>query len=499
MKTPVEDPAVTPPAGSQTSRKMLQLLRKRLRQLMWATLGLSIFLVVAGPIFAIWWLNSLNGLPDIGDPFDVAKFRALRIPEDQNAFTFLRQAGAELTPAPEWPRAIDSADPTDVWSEANPKLRSWVEANRAALASFLRGADLSDGISRPAGQGYSRDYSLIKPRELVNLALLEGARRAEAGDTAGAWECYRGVLRTAAHFRRRGDVYERWMANSMQVPLQKGLATWAADPSTPIPQVRRALEEVLESRPRPEWEAFSLKLTYLDLTRDLEAPVDYIHRTIADEADLSAGWGRGAHRAVGVSLPGPSIPQARARAQPARPPADLRQLAGPPRGPRAAGKSSGRPRRARIREEHQQHVALPHQPQGPTRGPHGPTPDVGELGRLHPRPQIIPMGRHVDADPLPGSAELPPVGRVAGRGALSTRTRGDAALRGGLGGDLPRRTPRGRFGRARRWHGADRARFPGPPTRHRPGRNQLRISWTTSPWTSVRRKSRPAYRYVSLV
>ena len=79
MTTPVEDPAVTPPpTESRTSGKMLQLLRKRLRQLMWATLGLAIFLVVAGGVFAIWWLTSLNGLPDIGDPFDVA---ALRVPD----------------------------------------------------------------------------------------------------------------------------------------------------------------------------------------------------------------------------------------------------------------------------------------------------------------------------------------------------------------------------------------------------------------------------------
>ncbi len=249
---------------------------------MWAALGLLIFLVVAGPMFAIWWLTSLNRLPDIGDPFDVAELRALRIPEDQNAFTFLRRAQAKLTHAPEWPRAIDFSDPTDVWAAADPKLRAWVEENREALALFLRSAELTEGISHPAGQLYSREYSFINPRELVNLVLLEGARRAETGNTAGAWECYRGVLRTATHFRRRGDVYERWIANSMQVPLQKGLATWAADPRTPIPQVRRALEEVLEGRPRPGWEAFSLKLSYLDLTRDMAAPVDYVHRAIAD-------------------------------------------------------------------------------------------------------------------------------------------------------------------------------------------------------------------------
>jgi hypothetical protein len=294
MTNPVENPLVATPTVRPASGKMRQLLRKRLRQLLWATLGLAIFLVVAGPIFAIWWLNSLNGLPDIGDPFDVAEFRALRIREDQNAFTFLRQAVSKLTPAPEWPRRFDSSDPTDIWAAAKPELRTWVEANRAALALFLRGADLADGISRPAAQGYWRDSSFINPRELVKLALLEGARRAETGDIVGAWECYRGVLRTLTHLRRRGDIYERWIADSMQVPLQKALVTWAVDPKTTIPQVRRALDEALEARPRPEWEAFSLKLSYLDLTRDMDAPVNYVDRAIFE---------RRTYRLAGVEIP----------------------------------------------------------------------------------------------------------------------------------------------------------------------------------------------------
>ncbi len=71
-----------------------------------------------------------------------------------------------------------------------------------------------------------------------------------------------------------------------------------------------ALDEVLEGRPRPEWEAFSLKLSYLDLTRDLDAPVDYIHRAIFDGEDLSPWRARDTHRVLGVSLSGTSIPQA---------------------------------------------------------------------------------------------------------------------------------------------------------------------------------------------
>ena len=92
MLTQQESPAPAPAAVSGTSQKLLQLLRKRLRQLARVTLVLAICLAVAASALAIWWLTSLNGLPDIGDPFDVAAFRAFSIPDDQNAFAFLRRA-----------------------------------------------------------------------------------------------------------------------------------------------------------------------------------------------------------------------------------------------------------------------------------------------------------------------------------------------------------------------------------------------------------------------
>src|SRR5215470_14255609 len=83
-----------------TSSKTLQVLRKRLRQLWRVTFVLAVGLTVAVTALSVWWLNSLNGLSDIGDPFDVAAFRAFRVPDDQNAFTFLRRAEEKLTPSP---------------------------------------------------------------------------------------------------------------------------------------------------------------------------------------------------------------------------------------------------------------------------------------------------------------------------------------------------------------------------------------------------------------
>jgi hypothetical protein len=92
----------------------------------------------------------------------------------------------------------------------------------------------------------------------MRLALLERGRREETGDTAGAWTCYRAILRMATHIRRRGSLFERFVLNLRIGWLRQRLATWAADPRTTIPQIRTALAEVLESQPGPEWDAYSL-------------------------------------------------------------------------------------------------------------------------------------------------------------------------------------------------------------------------------------------------
>ncbi len=109
----------SPAPVSGTSQKTLQLLRNRLRQLRRVTLALAIGLAVVATALGIWWSTSLNGLPDIGDPFDVAAFRAFRIPDDQNAFVFLRRAHEKLTPI-RWGEGPHPDDRKFSWSIADP-------------------------------------------------------------------------------------------------------------------------------------------------------------------------------------------------------------------------------------------------------------------------------------------------------------------------------------------------------------------------------------------
>jgi hypothetical protein len=156
------------------------------------------------------------------------------------------------------------------WSQADPKLRAWVEANRQALELFQQGVEQVDAAN-PAGD------PVMNGQRLVLLVLLEGGRRQESGDTAGAWDCYRAVLRMATYTRRRGSLPQRQDLDAYwNAWLNERLATWAADPRTTIPQLRDALEESLESEPGPDWDSSAVKAGYLEMMRSLERPVPLI-------------------------------------------------------------------------------------------------------------------------------------------------------------------------------------------------------------------------------
>jgi hypothetical protein len=284
MLTQHDISAHTPAAVNGTSHKLLQLLRKRLRQLLRVTLVLAICLVLTALALATWWLTSLNRLPDIGDPFEFRAIRGLTIPDDENALTFLRRAQEKLIPLPELPPSVYSTAPTIAWSQADPKLRAWVEANRTALDLFQQGADRSDGIWHPSGQLYWQNHPMIDTGGLMWVALLEGGRRSEGGDMAGAWECYRGVLRMTTHVRRRGQLNWRSSANVLHTALRRRLAIWAADPKTTITQLHCALDEAILSQPQPEWDSFSLKLEYLELNHRLEQIGNQLN------PELEPGW-----------------------------------------------------------------------------------------------------------------------------------------------------------------------------------------------------------------
>jgi hypothetical protein len=132
MLTQEQSPAPATEPVNRTSNKLLRLLRMRFRQLIWGALVLAVCLALAAGALEIGVRNSLNGLPDIGDPFDVAAFRAFKVPDDQNAFTFLRRAHEKLTRQPEadWAQLVYRSRAS--WSELDPEVRGRVAGARRA-------------------------------------------------------------------------------------------------------------------------------------------------------------------------------------------------------------------------------------------------------------------------------------------------------------------------------------------------------------------------------
>jgi hypothetical protein len=228
---------------------------------------------------------SLFGIPDIGDPFDVAAFRSFRIPEDQDAVILLRRAADKAPSLPFLPMNVRRLGPSIGWSKADPKLREWVEANRDALELFRQGTDLPDGIPHPSFNWVNNNqYLNLGP--LVWMAILEGARLEEQGNLTGAWSLYRAVYRMKVHVMRRGSVYQRLFADRMCSGLRSRIASWAADRRTDVALLRRALEDVRTGEPKPEWDSFSLKVDYLVMMSALDSPDSWVHQVDEENHDF---------------------------------------------------------------------------------------------------------------------------------------------------------------------------------------------------------------------
>ena len=230
--------------------------------------------IVAGP--PLWWSIQLAGLPDIGEPFDVAAFRSFTIPEERNADPLYLRASRSLR---RWGVRLSSSggrlDGLTRWAAADPELRGWAEENREALDLYRRASERPDCLGAvPRFTGYHQDlWGLGIPLEQLGLlALLEGSRLEEKGDMAGAWGWYRAVLRTIHHVGRHGTVERRAIAQGWYNDLLARLGTWSADPRTAPALLRRALDDAVACESLAPSEAYTLKAEYLDVDRLLEAP-----------------------------------------------------------------------------------------------------------------------------------------------------------------------------------------------------------------------------------
>jgi hypothetical protein len=240
------------------------------RRLALALLYLAI-LAVAG-LFA-WWALSLRGLPDVGDPFDVAAFGTVRLPDDQNAFVLYRQAVAQLKRA-NIRMSSGRNTPSDDWATADDAMRRWVLDNREALATWLRATRRPDALLVQPGQmTIATNLDVVQAlRDFARLALLEGSRRAQAGDPSAAAELYAALLRSSRHAGMHGAVIQRLIGAAILRLAVHRVTAWAEDPRVNAEALRRVLADAIaaEAMTPPTSEIF--KVEYLALRNELDRP-----------------------------------------------------------------------------------------------------------------------------------------------------------------------------------------------------------------------------------
>ncbi|MBX6313235.1 MAG: hypothetical protein IRY99_10030 [Isosphaeraceae bacterium] len=230
-------------------------------------------LLIAGVLS--WRQFNLRHLPDVGEPFDIAAFEARTVPDAENAFLRYRDAMSQFKP-------IDSkavrANPkigkeTD-WGRADPELRRWVEDNREALALWLEGAERPQALAVPLKEmAVNTNLAAVQHlREFARLALLEGSRREQEGDMAGAWALYRALLRSSRHAGMNGGAIQRLIGLALLGQAGPRVTTWAEDPRVDATLLRRAIDDMAACQAMTPPNSDMAKVEYLITRKMLAEP-----------------------------------------------------------------------------------------------------------------------------------------------------------------------------------------------------------------------------------
>jgi len=219
----------------------------------------------------IWGLRSLEGLPDVGEPFDVAEAsRRIDIPNADNAYVGFVEARRALRREP---AAISKVDFTKLtWSEAGTAVREYVDQNRPALLKWRDGTERSGAIyNQPGNLAFDTLLPVVQDlRTFARLAGLEGSRLEEQGKMEEAWTWYRGMLRSSRHVGRHGVIIERLVGYRIHELASARILHWAADPRVDPVLLRRALNDTLAADALTSPLSENLKLEYLMCLRDLQ-------------------------------------------------------------------------------------------------------------------------------------------------------------------------------------------------------------------------------------
>ncbi len=182
-----------------------------------------------------WRQTSLRDLPDIGDPFDVAAFQAIDVPESRNAYVLYDRAIRATRGL-----GLDFRGPIQI-----SPIPALVSENDEALRLWREGTERPDAIDPLGNSAYQfpKNFTSAGLPVLAQLALAKAAGSEAVGDMAGAWGWYRAVLRSSRHVGMHGHLRHRERGSAILTFADKPIRRWAADPRVDGPLLRRALAE----------------------------------------------------------------------------------------------------------------------------------------------------------------------------------------------------------------------------------------------------------------
>jgi hypothetical protein len=242
-----------------------------------------------------WWAMQLRGLPDVGDPFDVAAFEAGQVLDEDNAYVLYGSAPITSATVRKFQANKKPINPSKVpadWSTADPIWREFLAESAEALKIWRAGSEKPDTrYEHPEGLSLRTLLPVtMEIRTLANLAVLEGSRLESEGDLPGAWGWYRAALRSSRHPGKHGFKIERLTGAAMHDIASKGITRWASDPRVDAPLLRRALDEVIAIDVLTVPASEPLKMEYLVFVRSLGDPYLVEDLLVDKDSDDPDDW-----------------------------------------------------------------------------------------------------------------------------------------------------------------------------------------------------------------
>lgn len=216
----------------------------------WKRRGLALlYLTIATTAFVLTWrAGSLWNLPDSPEPFDLAKYGRVEVPDADNAMVAYREAISKVIEPDTRGYGVTDIRAWEVsdWSVADPGVRRWAEDYRGTLEEWIPANDRGDSLEvqpEDLRMGTALEISQ-KVRPFVRLALLEGSRLEQTGDLSGAWRMYRATLRASRHVGRHGGTIQRLIGYSFLNQARPRVDAWIAHPKMTPELLRRATGDV---------------------------------------------------------------------------------------------------------------------------------------------------------------------------------------------------------------------------------------------------------------